>query len=309
MQIMYKGSQCLLFVIMLAASVAGAQQPVGTENTPSRVDIFAGYSIWIPNGSVENTPFPGDTQFPNDMHGAILSGAYYFTPTFGLELAGDYHFANANDSMVSFAVGPVVRRAAPRGFTLFAHALAGAADITGPPAPVIGSVYEYRQLGANWGPQLTLGGGLDFRLPYFHHRLTLRLFQADYVYHHVDFGPSGGMGHLNSGRFDTGIVWKVGSVTPTPPVTLACTAAPQNIYPGEPISVIGVASNLDRHKKATFQWAGRGVSTNESNPIANVDTTGLEPGTFRIWGHVSEGARAGQSANCMAQFTVIPIRR
>ena len=304
MQSMYKGSQWLIFAIMLAASVAKAQQQPSNEIVPSRVDIFAGYSIWIPNGSVENTPFP------NDMHGAILTATYYFNPTFGLELAGDYHFADANDSMVSFAVGPVVRRSAPRGFSVFAHALAGAADVVGPVAPVRNAPeYYYQQLGADWGPQITLGGGLDFRVPYFHHRLTLRLFQADYVYHHIDFGPTGGIAHLNSGRFDTGVVWKVGSITPPPPVTLACTAAPQNIFPGEPLSVIGVATNLDRHKKANFHWMGHGVSTNESTPIVNVDTAGLEPGTFTISGHVSEGERAGQSANCTAQFTVMPIRR
>jgi hypothetical protein len=308
-QIMYKGSQWLIFAIILAASDAGAQQPASTKNTESRVDIFAGYSIWIPNGSVENTPFPGKTPFPNDMHGAILSGAYYFTPTFGLELSGDYHVADANDSMVSFAVGPIVRRPLPRNFSVFVHALAGAADVVGPVAPVRGTQYYYQQLGAAWGPQLTLGGGLDFRLPYFHHRLTLRLFQADYVFNHIDFGPTANIAHLSSGRFDTGIVWKLGSVDPPPPVTLACTATPQNIYPGEPVSVIGVASNLDRHKKTTFHWAGHGVGTTDTTPIVNVDTTGLEPGTFRISGHVSEGVRAGQSANCMAQFTVMPIRR
>jgi hypothetical protein len=40
----------------------------------------------------------------------------------------------------------------------------------------------------------------------------------------------------------------------------------------------------------------------------NVDTSGLEPGTFKVSGQVSEGTRAGQSAHCMAQFTVMPIR-
>jgi hypothetical protein len=305
----YKVSQWIIFAFMVAGSVGRAQQAVSKEHSASRVDVFAGYSSWVPGGSIENTPFPGATHFPNDSRGAILSGAYYFTPSFGLELAGDYHFNQSNDSLLSFAVGPVVRRTAPRGFTFFAHALVGAADIVGPYAPVRGTQYSYQPLGADWGPQMTLGGGLDFRVPHFHHRLTLRLFQADYVYHHIDFGPSAGIAQLNSGRFDAGIVWRIGSVAPTPPVTLACTATPQTIYAGEPLSVIGIASNLDRHRKATFQWAGRGLRLDESTPVVNIDTTGLEPGTFKITGHVSEGVRAGQSAGCVTQFTVMPLRR
>ena len=244
------------------------------------------------------------TPFPNDMHGAMVSGTYYLNPIFGLELAGDYHFEDSNDSLVSFAVGPVVRRPVWRNFSMFAHALAGAGDVIGPVAPVIGRGY-YQQLGAAWGPQLTLGGGLDFGLPYFHHRLSLRLFQADYVYEHVDFGPTGGVGNLNSARFSTGVVWKTGAILPPPPVELACTATPQKIFPGDPLSVIGVATNLDAKKKATFRWIGTGVRAGQSKPIAEIDSAGLTPGNYTITGHVSEGDKPGRSADCTAEFTVM----
>ena len=42
-----------------------------------------------------------------------------------------------------------------------------------------------------WGPGLTVGGGLDYETPWFNHHLAIRLFQADYEYMHVDFGPDG----------------------------------------------------------------------------------------------------------------------
>jgi hypothetical protein len=99
---------------------------------------------------------------------------------------------------------------------------------------------------ATWGRQITLGGGLDYSLPYFHRHLSLRLFQADYVLEHVDFGP-GGLADFNSGRFfSTGLLWRWGSVPPIPPVAFACTATPQVVFRGDPLSVIDVATNLDR---------------------------------------------------------------
>ncbi len=202
--------------------------------------------------------------------------------------------------MRSVSVGPILRGQTYHGFTPFVHGLAGATNMLGP-----GAFHMNRTepQSATWGREITLGGGVDYSLPYFHHHLKLRLFQADYVLEHVDFG-AGGLADFNSGRFSTGLVWRWGSVPPTPPVTFACTATPQIIFPGDPVSVIGVATNLDRHRTATFRWSGRGVSMNASKPIVEVETAALEPGTYRITGHVSEGRHAGQSANCSAQFTV-----
>ncbi len=31
-----------------------------------------------------------------------------------------------------------------------------------------------------WGPTLTAGGGMDYDLPFFDNRFSLRLFEADY---------------------------------------------------------------------------------------------------------------------------------
>jgi hypothetical protein len=112
---------------------------------------------------------------------------------------------------------------------------------------------------ATWGRQITLGGGLDYSLPYFHRHLSLRLFQADYVLEHVDFGP-GGLADFDSGRFSTA------------PVAFACTATPQVVFRGDPLSVIGVATNLDRHRTVTFCWSGRGVTVNASQPVVELSS-------------------------------------
>jgi hypothetical protein len=253
----------------------------------SRIDLFAGYSYWLANGSA------GGAAFSNGPQGLLVSAAYYLDPNFGFELIGDYHFTGGNDSMRSVSLGPIWRAESRHGFTPFVHGLAGATNMLGP---------GERQT-ATWGRQITLGGGLDYSLPYFHRHLSLRLFQADYVIEHVDFG-AGGLADFNSGRFSTGLLWRWGSVPPIPPVAFACTATPQVVFRGDPLSVIGVATNLDRHRTVTFRWSGRGVTVNASKPLVEVETSSLEPGTYTITGHVSEGSRYGRSVDCTAQFTV-----
>jgi hypothetical protein len=283
----------LFFLITLAITiVADGQQ--SSLPSPSRIDLFAGYSYWQANGSA------GGVAFSNANHGVLISGAYYLNSNFGFELIGDYHFTGGNDSMRSVSLGPILRGNPYHGFTPFIHGLAGATNMLGPGAFYSGHSGPQP---ATWGREITLGAGVDYSLPYFHHHLNLRLFQADYVLEHVDFGP-GGLADFNSGRFSTGLIWRWGAVPPAPPVTFACTATPQTIFRGDPLSVIGVATNLDRHKIATFRWSGRGVGMNESKPIVEVETSALEPGTYTITGHVSEGKQAGRSADCSAHFTV-----
>ena len=287
----------LLFLIIAAIAMRSEGQQTALP-APSRIDLFAGYSYWQANGSA------GGVAFSNANHGVLVSGAYYLNRNLGFELVGDYHFTGGNDSMRSVSVGPILRGHAYHGFTPFVHGLAGATNMFGPGAFHFELVEPQS---STWGRQITLGGGVDYALPYFHHHLGLRLFQADYVLEHVDFG-AGGLADFNSGRFSTGLLWRFGSVPPLPPVTFACTAAPQIIFRGDPLSVIGVATNLDRHKTAIFHWTGHGVTMGASKPIVDIETAALEPGTYTITGHVSEGRQSGQSADCSAQFTVKALK-
>jgi hypothetical protein len=292
-----------LVSMSLAVSFATAQQTLDQPALPSQFDLFAGYSAWIPNATIQGQ------HLSNSRQGIIIGGAYYFRPRFGVELSGDYHLAAGNTSMRSVAIGPILRRPLANNFQVFAHALGGAAEIVGPPDPIIaGDYYSYRQVGPTWGPQFTLGGGLDWTLLFFHHRLTLRLLQADYVYQHYELGANG-RANLNTLRLSSGIVFRIGEMALPAPVTFTCTAAPQNVFPGELLTVTGEASNLDRRKDVSYHWSGPGVAQGESNPAVTIDTDGLTPGTYRIGGQVSEGPRAGQSAHCSVAFRVMPMRR
>src|ERR1700743_2620998 len=136
------------FLSVLACSIfTAASLPLMAQHSgdaaalPSQFDLFAGYSAWMPNATIQGQ------HLSNSGSGIILTGAYYLNPMFGLELSSDYHFASGNTSMRSLAIGPIIRHPMAYNFTVFAHALGGAAELVGPPDPIIaGSYYMPRRL-------------------------------------------------------------------------------------------------------------------------------------------------------------------
>ncbi len=157
-----------------------------------------------------------------------------------------------DDGFLTFSGGLIARY--PNGnITPFVHGLVGAARVDGP----------YHQP-FKWGPDLTVGGGLDYETPFFDHHLAIRLFQADYEYMHADFGPGtyGGRANINAARLSTGVVFHLGSITPPPPVTLACSVSPDSVFPGDPVTVTATAGSLDPKMNAIYSWSGTGASGN-----------------------------------------------
>jgi len=269
----------------------------------SRVDVFLGYSYLAPKGSV-TTPLPDGTSFSSNYssidYGAIGSVAYYFNKYVGGQVEIGAHPDGNNDQAYT-AQGGIIFRYPTQGMVPFVHALAGAVNLGGPN----NEPFAYHN--TTWGPALTVGGGLDYDLPFFNHRIGLRLFQADYEYFHADFGPqavSGGRANPGVARLSSGLVFKFGNIIPPPPVQYACSAGPSSVFPGEPVTITGTASNLNPKKTATYSWSGQGVTVSGTSSTGNVDTASLAPGSYTVTGHVTEGAKAGESADCTAQFTV-----
>ena len=277
--------------------------PAPTEEPVSRVDVFLGYSYLAPKGSVD-TPQSGGTTFTSSYdsinYGAIGSVAYYFNKYVGGQVEFGAHPDGNNDGATTAQAG-IIFRFPTQGMTPFVHGLAGGVRLGGP------NDEPYAAHPYTWGPALTAGGGLDYNLPWFNHHIGLRLFQADYEYFHADFGPEvyvGGRANPGVARLSTGLVIKFGNIVPPPPVQYACSASPASVFPGEPITITGTASNLNPKKTATYSWSGTGVTVAGTSSTGTVDTGSLAPGSFTVTGHVTEGAKPGQSADCTAQFTV-----
>jgi outer membrane protein OmpA-like peptidoglycan-associated protein len=288
-----------------AQSAPSTTAPDGAN--PSRLDIFMGYSYYGAHGQVT----PANIRYSSIDEGAILSGAYYFNKYVGGEVDSTYHPDGQNDGMYSVQAGPIFRVPLDN-FTLFAHGLVGAANLGGPnsDAPATFEHEPYR-----WGASLTVGGGMDYDIPFWNHRFGLRLFQADYKYIHDDYGPAatipvsgvlGGRANLSGVELSSGILVHFGHIIPPPPVAYACsiTAPPGDIYPGDQVTVTGTATNLDPKRTVTYSWTSDSGAVSSTSNVVNIDTKALSAGTFTVKGHVSEGSKPGQAADCSAQFTV-----
>ena len=283
------------------------------SDSPSKWDIFAGYSYLAPHGSVARS----DNQIPEAYHsvnyGVIFSVARYFNNYVGVQVEGDIHSDsesgytgpggtnphpsswNSPDDFSGGSAG-IIFRYPTADITPFVHALVGGERV--------GSIWETE----TWGPVVTAGGGMDYQTPWFNHHLAIRVFQADYQYNHDNFAPAGTRGNFNMARLSAGVVWHVGTIAPPPPVTLACSANPASVFPGDPVTITATPGMLDPKLNAVYTWTGQGVSGNGTT--VTVNTSALAPGSYTVNGTVKEGKpgkeglKPWETANCSASFTV-----
>jgi hypothetical protein len=306
----------LAFVALAPASIV-AQDPakpkVPASDSPSKWDIFGGYSYIAPHGNIE-TPLGGGTSVDVPYHaineGGIGSVARYFNNYAGVEIIGDIHLTNESqnpwvspkDDMSGGSAG-IIFRLPSADLTPFVHALVGVERVGGP----------YYQTDTN-GAVVTAGGGLDFATPLFNHHLSIRVFQADYQYTHEDFGPEplGGRANINAARLSAGVVFHIGTIKPPPPVTLACSVSPSSIFPGDPVTVTATAGDLEPKMNAVYSWSGVPGATGTATTVTldSAATGALAPGSYTVKGEVKEGKtgkeglKPGQTADCSATFTV-----
>jgi hypothetical protein len=295
----------LAFVALFPAALASqdAAKPAAkaaAEQTASKWDIFLGYSYLAPYAKIPGTVSgaPGST-YGQINWGGMISFARYFNKNFGIVLEGDEHMQsedwplgdnqasfNSNDDMSGGAAGAIYRIPTLH-FTPFVQALVG--------GEYVGGVYQ----NDTWGPQVSFGGGLDINLG---KHWAWRFGQTDFQYFHVD-GVS-----IDAFRLSTGIVYHIGSIVPPPPITLACSASPSSVYPGDPITVTATAGAVTPKLNVVYSWSGTGVTGNGTT--ATVATGSMASGPYTVKGEVKEGKpgkeglRPGQTADCVASFAV-----
>ena len=282
---------------------ASAQSKAG-EYDPgdSKWDIFAGYSYLAPHGTTSQGVQPQAINY-----GSILSVSRYFNKYVGVQIEGQEHIPNqnnaypncpscgstwANDDFSGGAAGLIFRFPTDE-VTPFIHGLVGG-DHMGIIPGTFGDV---------WGVLLEAGGGMDYATPLFHRHLSIRLFQADYQYTHGNWF-AGGRGNFNMAQLSAGFVYHVGQLAPPPPITLACSASPDAVFPGDPVTVTGTAGMVLPKLTPTYTWSGTGVTGNGAT--ATVATASLAPGSYTVNGTVKEGKgdKPWETATCSATFTV-----
>jgi outer membrane protein OmpA-like peptidoglycan-associated protein len=264
---------------------------IASNDAASKWDIFVGFSYLSPRVTSDGFDNFDGTAI---KYGAIGSVSRYFNKYAGVQVEGDFHDDDNEDRPnydFSGGSGGLILRYPTANFTPFVHALVGGERAGG---------YYFPD---QWGVVATGGGGLDYNTPLFNHHLAIRLFQADYQFNRQD-----NIADFNMLRLSAGVVYRIGSFAPPVPVTLGCSASPESIYPGDPVTVTANAGNLNPKLHTVYAWSGDGVTGDGAT--ATVATATLAPGIHTVNGKVSEGKgeriglKSGETANCSTSFTV-----
>jgi hypothetical protein len=254
-------------------------------DAPSRSDLFLGYSYLAPHDTVDTLQKNGTTvpvDYKANTWGMLGSYAYYFNKYVGLQGEAGAHDLWINDSSSNSgfftAAGGLIFRFPTAEITPFVHGLAGATRGGGP------DHQPYK-----WGPALTAGGGMDIETPAFNHHLAVRLFQADYEYMHLNWGPGvyGGRANINAARLSAGLVFHIGTIEPPLPLLVACAVNPTSVFAGDPVTATATVTNVNPKENLIVAITGDGVSGNGAN--ATVNTASLAPGQHTVTCNAKEG--------------------
>ncbi len=267
------------------ASSKPATTAASYADSPSRWDIFLGYSYLGPHGDVNVLQPNGTTRtfsFDSADQGAIGSVAYYFNKYAGLQAEVAVHnlwvdSSSSNDGFLTTSGGLIFRL--PTGtMTPFAHGLVGGARIGGPDHE------PYKE-----GIDLTGGGGLDYQTRW--RPLAIRLFQADYEYMHDNWGSGayGGRANINAVRLSAGIVIHAGSIAPPPQLTVACAVNPTSVFPGDPVTATATPGSEAPKENVVATISGDGINGTQTGTTATVNTGNLSPGTHTVKCDAKEG--------------------
>jgi outer membrane protein OmpA-like peptidoglycan-associated protein len=75
------------------------------------------------------------------------------------------------------------------------------------------------------------------------------------------------------------------------------------VFAGETVTATASGSNFHPKRTVTYNWNGTGVKVAGSDASTQIDTTGLQPGSYVVTASLSDGRKNG-TASCSARFTV-----
>ena len=148
---------------------------------------------------------------------------------------------------------------------------------------------------------MTAGGGLDIRLT---HLVSWRAIQAEYMMTRFATVPAGASASQNDLRLSSGLVLGFGGKMASPPLALTCSVQPQAGYPGDPLLVTAIPTNLNPKRPTLYNWTSNGGTVGGSDSSTSIKTAGVAPGSYTISSTVTQGPHPAQQASCTATFTI-----
>jgi hypothetical protein len=151
-----------------------------------------------------------------------------------------------------------------------------------------------------WG--LMAGGGLDLNLS---RHIALRLLRADYVFSNYRYGPAATTPttEVRGLRLQAGLVFMFGGGKPALPPSSVCSVEPGEVFAGETVTGRASGSGFNPRRTVQYSWTGGGAKVAGADASTQIDTTGLEPGSYTVTASLSDGSKTG-IASCSASFLV-----
>jgi outer membrane protein OmpA-like peptidoglycan-associated protein len=286
----------VLAVLFLFATFAAAQdQPV------PKWELFGGYQVWGPganvHGQLPGALLPLSSRLEWNPRGVGGSVTYDFNRWFGLTLdastdwgSGEKTLARRIDdaAFANISFGPKITYRTNH-FSPFFEVLVGDHRLT-PDA-----FHDIDKLG------VMIGGGLDVNVS---RHIALRLLRADFVASNYRFGPTTiPSTDLRGVRLQTGVVLNLGGGEPGLPPTASCSVQPTEVFAGESVTATSRGSNFTSKRTVTYSWNATNIKIPGSDASAQIDTTGLQPGSYVVTANLSDGSKRGV-ASCSASFTI-----
>jgi len=281
-----------LTVLCAFGTLAAAQ-----EQPSPKFEIFGGYSFLYPGADVHGVLPSGSAPVSRhldwNLRGAGASATYDFTRHFGLTVDASDHWGisesrinHADFSNLSFG---------PKFTFRYSHVAPFLEVLAGDQRLYPEAFHHIDKLG------VMAGGGVDVSLS---RHFAWRVVRADYVASSYRFGPSSTTSTtvLHGVRLQTGLVLMLGGAPQVAP-SAACAVQPAEVFAGDPVTATASGSNFTPKRTVTYNWSGTGVKASGNTASIQVDTTGLQPGTYQVAAKLSDGSKRG-IASANASFTV-----
>jgi len=287
---------------MIAVLCAFATFAAAQDQPAPKWELYGGYSLFHPgadvHGQLPGALLPLSSRLEANPRGAGASLTYDFNRWFGLTLDTSIHWGSGESGLAkriddaafsNLSFGPKVTFRHEH-ISPFLEVLVGDHRL------MPDAFHDVDKLG------LMLGGGLDINLS---RHVALRLIRADYVVSNYRYGPPGiPATDIRGLRLQAGLNFMFGGEKPPTPPIAACSVQPAEVFAGEIVSATTSGSNFNPKRTVKYDWHGTGVKVAGSEASTQIDTTGLQPGSYEVTANLNDGSRKNGFASCSARFTV-----
>ena len=298
----HPGRVLAMLPTMIAVLCAFATLAAAQDQPAPKWELFGGYSFFHPgadvHGQLPGTLFPLNSRLEPNPRGAGASVTYNFNRWLGFTLDTSTHWGSGETTLATriddaglsnLSFGPKVTFRSKR-FSPFFEVLVGDHRLM-PEA-----FHHMDKLG------FMFGGGLDVNLS---RHVALRLIRADFVYSNYRYGSPASTPptEIRGIRLQTGLNFMWGGGEPPVPPSAVCSVEPAEVFAGESVTGRATGSNFNPKRTIKYNWSGTGVKVAGTGASTQIDTTGLQPGSYQVSANLSDGSKNGV-ASCSARLTV-----